>query len=183
MLAYRVNLSGTHDHYLITEKQKPALDAALKENRGVVIIGGDTIRVNSIKSITQAEVDPGSCPAYFQAQVKREKDKEAAASAHGFHQLPSEHLLLSMDGRILRTDASRQSLKEVSKSLLSRGDPREDKNLRFLLAECHFKYGVDGQKQYFTALDQLPEALKCRPEKDDANGAVVECVFHYGLLT
>lgn len=181
MLAYRVNFSGTHDHYLITEKQKPALDSALKENRGVVVIGGDTIRVSSIKSVTQVDVDVPSCPPYFQAQVKREQEIADRATSHGFHKFPTEWLILSLDGKIIKTDLAIKSVAEVTNSLLAQGDPEENKNLRFIAAKCHFKFGTDGVKQYFIDLKQIPEALKCFPNAENPGHMVVRQIYVYGI--
>lgn len=180
MLAYRVNLTGTHDHYLVTERQKPALDSALKKNCGVVIIGGDTIRVSSIKSVTQADVDLPSCPAYFQAQVKKEQDK-AVAINNGLMKLPTKWIIIDLDGKILKEDVSRNSITEVAEALLAMGNPEENQNLRFVVAKCHFKFGDVGEKQYFTATEQIPEALRCFPDADNAGHMIVRRITHYGI--
>lgn len=181
MLAYRVNLSGTHDHYLITEKQKPALDTAMAgSGRGTVNIGGDTIRVSSIKSITQCDVDLESCPTYFQKRVILERE-QGGIGVPGFHKFPTEWLILSLDGRIIKTDLSTKSVAEVADSLLAQGDPEENKDLRFIAAKCHFKFGTDGVKQYFTAHDQIAEALRCFPDKENPGHMMVCQVYHYGM--
>ena len=180
MLAYRVNLTGTHDHYLVTERQKPALDSALKENRGVVIIGGDTIRVSSIKSVTQVDVDLASCPAYFQVQVKREQEKVAAVN-NGLMKMPTKWVILDLKGKILKEDVARSSIAEVAQAMLAIGDPEENKDLRFVVAKCHFKFGDVGEKQYFTATEQIPEALRCFPCSEDASHMVVRRITRYGI--
>ena len=181
MLAYRVNLSGTHDHYLITEKQKPALDQAMAgPGRGTVTIGGDTIRVSSIKSITQCDVDLESCPAYFQKRVILERE-QGGIGVPGFHKFPTEWLLLTLKGEIIKTDVARNSVAEVTRILLAQGDPEENKDLRFIAAKCHFKFGTDGEKQYFVAPDQIPEALRCFPNAEAPDHMVVRQIYHYGI--
>ena len=181
MLAYRVNLSGTHDHYLITEKQKPALDQAMAgSGRGTINIGGDTIRVSSIKSIPQCDVDLESCPAYFQKRVAIEREN-TERGAPGFHKLPTEWILLTLDGKIIKTDLAVKSIAEIANALLKQGDPGQNTNLRFIAARCHFKFGSDGVKQYFTAHDQIAEALRCFPNKENPGHMVVRQVYHYGI--
>lgn len=53
-------------------------------------------------------------------------------------------------------------------------------NSRFILAKCHYKIGSNGEKQYYTQLDQIPEALKKRPDPDWPFGSPITQIYRYG---
>lgn len=184
MLAYRVNLYGAGDkHYIITPAQKPKIEKAMLELSGTATlkVGDDIIRVSTIKSITSAQVDPVGCPDYFQRQLEAERANETEPKMPGYRKLPTEWILLTPDGKIIKGDISVKSIADTTERLLAQGDPEENKDLRFVAAKCHFKFGSDGIKQYFTAHDQIAEALRCFPNRENPGHMVVRQVYHYGI--
>lgn len=183
MEAYRINLMGTNDHYLVTERQKIPIEKALNaKNSSLIRIANDTVRTSSIKSITLTRVDLDSCPEYFQEAVAEERAKNPAQSSPSYRKLPTEFIIIARDGKILATDIAAETVERITKSLLALGDPEENPKLRFLIAKAHYTTGIDGVKQYYTAaLEQIPEALLCFPNAEDANGLIIRQIYHYGI--
>lgn len=173
MKAYRLNLMGNHDYYLITEKQKPLIEEMMKKPSAVVSIGNDTIRASAIKSITQTSVDLPSCPDYFREFVKAEKS-EVPDTTPKYRRLPTEWIIITTTGKYITDDLSRQSEDTIARMLM--GDP----NNRYIIAKCHYEIGSDGEKQYYTQLDQIPEALKKRPDPDWPFGSPITQIYRYG---
>lgn len=184
MLAYRVNIYGTGDkHYIITPAQKPEIEKVVLKLPGTATlkIGEDIIRVSTIKSITATQVDVESCPDYFQRRVEAERKGGNEQKIPGYRKLPTDWVLLTKDGRIFKTDIGARSVAEITGVLLAQGDPEKNKDLRFIAAKCHFKFGPDGQKQFFVSLEQIPEALECFPNAENPSCLLVRKIFKYGI--
>lgn len=172
MKAYRVNLIGTNEHYLVTSAQKTFLDQAINEKAGnnTVQIGGDTIRLNAIRSITATDVDLNSCPGYFQSAVERER-KNYLPNLPEYRKLPTSWVILAPDGTIMANGISREEENSVVKSL------KEDQ--RFYLAKCHYEMD-GGEPKYYTNLEQIAEALEKRPIAGEGYDPPIVQIYHYG---
>lgn len=174
MKAYRINLIGSQGHYLITEKQKPTFEALLKGNKvGVVSIGGDIIRSSAIKSITSVNVDLEACPDYFTEVVKREESDSPTSDGPAYRKLPTEWIILDLDGKILATDISRSTTKRISEALAPEGK-------RFRQAKCHYRIGTTGEKEFITNLTMIPEALEFAPDAEDPGNSPIVDRWLYG---
>lgn len=171
MKAYRVRLIGTQDTYLITEKQKSAIEEVMKKKEALITIGGNIMRSSVIRCITEANVDLDSCPSYFQEAVKREGMPGEKGTAPSYRKLPTQWLLLGVDGRILSTSISRMDERMVSQAL---GEES------YYVAKCHYRIGNTGEREYITNFSMIPEAIKVKPELEDANSAIGEERFVYG---
>lgn len=181
MKAYRVHLIGTKETYLITEKQKPTFESAMEGSGSTVVkIGDALIRAREIKKISLVHVDLDSCPDYFQSRVAVEIRGVKKGEVPAYRNLPTQWLILDTQGKILATDIRHGSIAEVAKGLLEKGDPEKDTSLRFLIAKCHYQIGSDGQKQFYTALRQIPEADKCFPNAELPSHLVVRQIYNYG---
>lgn len=178
MKAYRVNLTGSHDYYLITPRQYETLSQVLDE-RGhqFVILGGDKVRTSLIKTIVQDDVDPESCPHYFQDQVKKESGQ---SDQPAYRKLPTQWLILDLNGKILSTSVAASEIERVTNAYLALGDPEEDKNRRFIVAKCHYRKGENG-REYYTNLNQIPEAMKCFPNAELPSHIVARQIYYYGV--
>lgn len=184
MKAYRVNLIGSNDHYLITEKQKNAVqDAVDNKTSRYIYFGGDMIMASSVKSIVATNVDLESCPDYFQQAVERERAGKPADPNAGLRKLPTEWIVLDTEGNILATDVSHSTITTVTKMVLEKGDPEADKSRRFMVAKCHYKTESDGNRSYFTGLGQMPEALRCFPNAGNPGHMIVRQIYKYGKPT
>lgn len=173
MKAYRVYLIGTQDHYLITEKQKPQFEVALKSNKGgVITVGGDIIRSNAIKAIKAVNVDLESCPDYFIGAVKKEEGGKPSANGPAYRNLPAEWIILSEDGKILSTNISRMAQRRIAKAIGETG--------HFYLAKCHYRLGDEG-KEYITNLTMIVEALQVKPDAEGPEYSVIKQRFLYGV--
>ena len=180
MKAYRINLIGTNNSYLVTERQKPAVEQAVEQRtQRFIKIGGDLIQTSSVKSITVTNVDVDCCPDYFQRQVKAELTNNAPKEP-GYRKLPTDWLILNLEGKIIATDIAKKTVERIAKALLQTGDPDKDTSLRFLVAKCHFKIGPDEQRQYFTGNDQIAEAFRCYPDASDPSNMIVRQIYRYG---
>ena len=174
MKAYRVNLIGSQGHYLITEKQKPAFEALLKTNKsGVVSIGGDIIRSSAIKSITTVNVDLDSCPEYFTDVVKREESAGPAATGPTYRNLPTEWLTIDLEGKILATNIGRIATRQIAKALAPEGK-------HFRQANCHYRIGATGEREYITNLTMVPEAIELAPTTEAPECSPVVGHYKYG---
>ena len=180
MKAYRVNLIGSHDSYLLTTKQKPAFERKLKDTKGneFVELGGDSFRISAIRSITITDVDVDSCPDYFKNQVKKEQKGEPELPA--FQKLPTQWLILDLNGKILSTSVAASEIERVTNAYLALGNPEEDKNRRFIVAKCHYRKGENG-REYYTNLNQIPEAMKCFPNAELPSHIVARQIYYYGV--
>lgn len=171
MKAYRVNLMGTNDHYLVTEKQKLALDRLMQtKGNSIVEIGGDTIRVNSIKSITFTNVDMDSCPDYF---YKAANIAETGEKKPDYRKLPTDWIILSTNGKIIATSASRRAEQGIVAAIKN-----SNSSAHYLVAKCHYRIGTSGDKEYLTRLEEIPEATEKAVLEDDYT-AIVQA-YHYG---
>lgn len=183
MKAYKVNLIGTPTHYLVTAKQKTALDQMLNDERkrgAVATIGEDTVRLSMIRSITLTNVDLESCPDYFQQAVEREQKGTTKPSTPTYRKLPSEWIIIDKQGRILETSASSKAIEATAEKILALGDPEEDSTRRLIVARAHYLAGTDQIKQYYTALEQLPEAFLCFPNAENPASLIVRQIYIYG---
>lgn len=180
MIAYKVNLIGGGG-YLITEKQKDILTQILENGTGMVEIGGNVFRKNQVKSITREELDLDKAPEYFKKRIEAEKG--AGKVSQNYRRLPTAQLILDHNLKIVATGTARKMIEEVAKALLKIGDPRKNQKLRFYLAEAHYTVGMDGERQYFTALEQLPNAIKCLASDEDASFLTISQIYNYGKPT
>ena len=99
---------------------------------------------------------------------------EPQDKTYSYRDLPTEWLIISPEGKILSTDISAKSEDEVARVLV------KDPTKRYLLAKCHYRKGSDGEKQFITQLEMIPEALKKRPELDYPFGSPIVQIYRYG---
>ncbi|MBQ6396205.1 hypothetical protein IJH89_01305 [Candidatus Saccharibacteria bacterium] len=182
MKAFKVNLVGSNNHYLVTETQKKIIEKMLNgEKRSAVInLGEDIIRLSTIKSLTLTSVDLNSCPDYFIAAVKREKGDEDDQKLPSYRKLPTKWIIVNPADKIIVEDISDEAIKRANQITLALGDPAEDKLRRFIIAKAHYLVGKDGIRQYYTSLNQLPEALVCLPQNEQPDKPVIEQIYRYG---
>lgn len=172
MKAYRVRLMGTNDSYLVTQRQKLALDKAI-EGKGVVVqINGDTIRTSAIKSISSMNVDLDACPDYFIEAVEREQGDRPSESEPSYKKLPTACLIVGEDGEVLAERPSRYWLKNIATAMAMTGK-------HFYVADCHYRMG-DAGPEYITKLSMMPCATEVRPDADDPEFSPIIEVYHYG---
>lgn len=173
MKAYRVKLMGTTDYYIVTERQKQALDKSIEGKGTVVHIGGDTIRTSAIKAISQVNVDLDSCPDYFIEAAKKEGAGQRPTDSAEYRKLPTKWVILDMDGKILADDTSMIATKRVSNAILGTG-----KNFR--QANCHYRIGNTGEREYITNLTMIPEAIDMKPTAEAPDYCSVVNRWVYG---
>ena len=183
MKAFKVNLVGSNNHYLVTETQKKIIEKMLNgEKRSAVInLGEDTIRLSTIKSLTLTSVDLDSCPDYFVKAVKREKGDKDDTKLPSYRKLPTKWIIVNPAGKIIAEDISDKAVEEANQITLALGDPTKNTSYRFIIAKAHYAIGKDGVRQYYTSLSQLPEALVCLPQNEQPGKPVIEQVYRYGL--
>ena len=80
--------------------------------------------------------------------------------------LPTGNLILSMDGEIIEVGIKRSTLQKM------RGT--------FRIATCHY-VEKDGTRQYYTALDQIPEAVEATASDDPDYLPSIVQRYHYGI--
>lgn len=171
MKAYRVKTIGSQEGYLVTEREKVAIKGMLKKHDAIITIGGSIIRSGAIRCITEVNVDLDSCPDYFIEAVKKEEALKPKGSGPTYQKLPTEWILLDENARILSTCVSRMEERRVAESM------REGEH--FYIAKCHYRTGKEGDNEYITNLSMIPEALKVKPEPEDANGCVIVSRYIY----
>ena len=170
MKAYRVNLIGSHNSYLITERQKQRIQPAVeKRTSRYVQIGGDMIQTASVSSIVTTNVDLDSCPDYFQAAV--EEERKGQPEVPTYRSLPTQWLILSRKGELLSDNIGRLTLARLTQTY---------PNQAVLLARCHYVIGADNQRQYYTALEQIPEAKVVALDPEYAINPSIGKMFFYG---
>ena len=178
MKAYRVYLVGSQEGYLISQKQKPEFERIMSEGgNSVVKIGEVTFRGKEIKRIVNVDVDLESCPEYFKKVIEKEKEKEPAIP--GYRKLPTEWIIVNQKGYVLGESVSEKEVERISKGLINMGDVEKNSRLRFIVAKCHYLF--DGEKkQYYTELNQIPEALKCIPDQETPSKCLIRQIYRYG---
>lgn len=172
MRAYKVKMMGSNDYYLVTERQKLALDKIMAGKGTVVHIGPDTIRSSSIKSISQVSVDLECCPDYFAEEVKKEQANLPAEQAPAYKKLPTRWVVVSKEMRLLSVHASRHDCRQIAETL--------GENSKFYLAKCHYSIGTTGEEEYIISLNQMPEALEVVLCQDQADAMLITRRFVYG---
>ena len=179
MKAYRIYLIGTNETYLITAKQKETFESIIEgAGNSFVKLGDASFRAREVKRIAAVNVDLESCPEYFQEAVEREK--KGAPAKPSFQNLPTEWIIVNKKGHILATDVAEATVGKIARAILRLGDPEKDLNLRFVMAKCHYTLGTDGQRQYYTAIEQIPEALICFPWAEYPEHCVIRGIYRYG---
>ena len=104
--------------------------------------------------------------------MKKEEALTPKGTAPSYRQLPTQWVFLGEDGRLLSTSVSRMDGKQIANAI------GEDE--RFYMAKCHYRIGATGEREYITNLSMVPEALKMRPEPEDANATTIENRLVYG---
>lgn len=173
MKAYRVKLMGTNDTYLVTERQKAALDKAIEGKGTIVHIGGDTLRTSAIKAISAVNIDLDSCPDYFTEVVKREEASSPQSEGPGYQKLPTEWIILDLEGKILATNIGRIATKQIAANLAPEGK-------HFRQANCHYRIGTTGDREYITNLTMIPEAIEYRPSAEGVEYSAIVDRWKYG---
>ena len=173
MKAYRVKLMGTNDTYLVTERQKAALDKAIEGKGSIVHIGGDTLRTSAIKAISGVNVDLDSCPEYFTEVIKREESAGPAATGPAYRNLPTEWVTIDLEGKILAANIGRIATRQIAKTLAPEGK-------HFRQANCHYRIGTTGEREYITNLTMIPEAIELAPAMEAPECSPVVDHFKYG---
>lgn len=173
MKAYRVKLMGTNDTYLVTERQKAALDKAIEGKGSIVHIGGDTLRTSAIKAISAVNIDLDSCPDYFTEVVKREEAGSPQAEGPAYRKLPTDWIILDLDGKILATNIGRLATRQIAATLAPEGK-------HFRQANCHYRIGSTGEREYITNLTMIPEAIELAPATDASECAAIVERWKYG---
>lgn len=180
MIAYSVNLLGG-GNYLVTEKQKVVIEQAMASGtNGTITINGDVFRKSQVKSITHVEIELKDAPEYFRIRLSAENAKKGGAQ--NYRRLPTTWIVLDSAFKILETNMGRKTVRRISEALAKMGNPKKDDKIYFYLAKCHYAVGTNGERQYFTALDQIAEAMKCIPCGEDIDNMVVTQIYHYGAL-
>ena len=181
MIAYSVNLLGG-GNYLVTEKQKVVIEQAMASGTNETItINGDVFRKSQVKSITYVEIELKDAPEYFRIRLSAENEKKGGAQ--NYRNLPTSWIILDSNFKIIETNMGRKTVRRVSEALAKIGDPKENERLHFYLAKCHYTIGTNGERQYFAALGQIAEAIKCIPCGEDIDGMIATKVYRYGLPT
>ena len=99
-----------------------------------------------------------------------------------YRKLPTKWIILDVDGRILSEDISDESVVKVSKDIVENNKNYfYDKKARFILAKCHYRIGKDNGREYYTSLEEIPEALKCFPNRDLLSRCLIRQIYHYGV--
>lgn len=97
-----------------------------------------------------------------------------------FKKLPTKWIIVDKKGYILADNVAISTVGKIARNLLQQGDPEKDLNLRFVMAKCHYTLGPDGQRQYYTSLEQIPEALICFPWAEYPEHCVIRGIYRYG---
>lgn len=182
MIAYRVKVIGSNDSYLITSQQRPDVEQAMAQGgNGIVRIGGNVIMANSIRSLTEVSVDLYSCPAYFQEQVRLEQGTTKTPIGQNCRRLPTKWIILGKGFRPISTSVSTAEIERISKALLEARE--ENKPLaHFVIAKCHYHIGIDGELQFHTKLEEIPEALECVPNAEYPKQVHICQISKFGVL-
>lgn len=96
-------------------------------------------------------------------------------TAFSYRHLPTQWTIIGERGQVLTEGISRMEEDRVARVMIA-----EDKSLRYLIAKCHYRIGKDGEKEFLTQLDQIPEALKKRPDLDYPFGPPIVQIYKYG---
>lgn len=180
MIAYRVKIIGSNDHYLITNQQRPEVERAMDQGgNSIVRIGGNVIRANSIRSLTEILVDLDSCPAYFQKQVQAERGATKTNIGQNYRRLPTRWAILGRN-KIFSMNVAMDEIESISRAFLetrAEGEPLA----HFLVAKCHYHIGADSEPQLHTKLEEIPEALECIPNKYFLKQMRIVQIYKYGV--
>ena len=96
--------------------------------------------------------------------------------------LPCKWIILDVDGKILSEDISDSSVVRVSQEIIEKNKNYVyDKKARFILAKCHYRIGKDKGKEYYTNLEDIPEALKCFPNREVLSRCLIRQIYRYGV--
>lgn len=132
-----------------------AQERLIKDRRHVAVTLSDGFVVNTadITSLEQAEED------HFIAKV--------ATIPDAIKILPTQELMLDLNGKIIATSVTRNTHKEA-------GD-------RFRIAKCHYREDPDGKRQYLTDLKQIPDALEYRKSEEPGYAPTIAQHYKYGI--
>lgn len=173
MKAFRVNVIGTNNSFLITEKQKPAIEAAVTSRSDRYIkIGDNLIMTSAVKGIEEANVDLNCCPDYFQAQVENERKNSPQEESPAYRRLPTRTIIIDLEGNILTEYLGRLDLCRLT---------RERPMGKAILATCHYKVGEDGVREYYTKFDQIAVARPIMFDPDYPHDPLTEGLYWYGV--
>lgn len=100
---------------------------------------------------------------------------------NNYKNLPTKWIITDTTGKILATDVSYASIAKVNNELIATyPNYRDNRDARLILAKCHYTIGSDGQKQYYTRLEEIPTATKCQPSKEYPFNPPTKQVYRYG---
>jgi hypothetical protein len=132
----------------------------IKDRRHVAVTLNDGLVVNTA-DITSLE----------QADEERFTPKTADISDE-IRNLPTQELLLDLNGGILEKTVTRRSM-EQAVSRIAGG--------RVRIAKCHYREDKDGTRQYLTTLDKIPEALEFRKSEEPGYPPTAVQKWKYGI--
>lgn len=91
-----------------------------------------------------------------------------------FKKLPTEWIFLDGNCNFISDNITLMTERTIVQALL------KDRSQRYMLAKCHYRVNKDGEKEYLTRLEDIPEALKKRPEPDGPFGSPIVQIYKYG---
>lgn len=129
----------------------------IKDRKHIMVTLSDGLVVNTadITSLEQADED------HFM-QKEAQVDDE-------IRKLPTKELLLDLNGNTLATSA--KTWREINPKT---GD-------KFRVAHCHYLEREDGNRDYLTSLDLIPEALEYRKSDEPGYAPTLVQRYKYGI--
>ena len=133
-----------------------AQERLIKDRKHIMVTLSDGLVVNTadITSLEQAEED------HFTAK--------SATVSEEIRKLPTQELLLDLDGNKIADTATARAIKEKA-------------GAEFRIAKCHYIERDDGSRDYLTSLDLIPEAMDYRKPEDPAYQPVIRQQYKYGI--
>ena len=133
-----------------------AQERLIKDRRHIMVTLTDGLVVNTadITSLEQAEEESFTSKT---ADVSEE-----------IRSLPTQELLLDLDGRILATTVTLRGTLEKA------GE-------KFRVAKCHYREDADGNRHYLTTIDKIPEALEYRKSSEPGYAPALAQHYKYGI--
>jgi hypothetical protein len=134
-----------------------AQERLIKDRKHIMVALSDGLVVNTadITSLEQAEED------HFTPKEAQVDDK--------IRELPTQELLLDLDGNTLATSA--KTWREIDAKT---GD-------KFRVAHCHYLEREDGSRDYLTSLDMIPDAMEYRKSDEPGYAPTIVQRYKYGI--
>lgn len=90
----------------------------------------------------------------------------------GYKKLPTAWVAINREGKMLADNIGRLTLAQLT---------RRYPNKPVLLARCHYVIGADGQRQYYTAFEKMPEAHVVMLDPEYPTSPTIGQMFFYGV--